>query len=106
MNLAAPASGMNRLSCNPITDIVFRIAFSQGPQPDESFLPGSFDRDLLSPPDLIPCRLQLMEKIFKVLRLSGENPIDFVADMISQFGPLRIICPLYPLTIWLRFNHG
>ena len=106
MNLAAPASGMNRLSCNPITDIVFRIAFSQRPQPDESFLPGSFDRDLLSLLDLIPCHLQLMEEIFKILRLSGEDPVDLIADMISQFWPLRVVCPLYPLTIWLRFNHG
>ena len=60
MSLAAPASGMDHLPGNPVTDIVFRVSFSQGSQPDEPFLSGSFDRDLLSPLDLIPCHLKLM----------------------------------------------
>ena len=60
MGLAAPASGMDHLLSNPVTDIVFLVPFSQGPQPDEPFLSGSFDRDLLSPLDLIPCHLKLM----------------------------------------------
>ena len=47
-----------------------------------------------------------MEEIFKVLRLSGEDPVDLIADMISQFWPLRVVCPLYPLTVRLRVNDG
>ena len=82
MSLAAPASGMDHLPGNPVTDIFFRVPFSQGPQPNEPFLPGAFDRDLLSPLDLKPCHLQLMEEIYKVLRLSGEDPVDLVSDMI------------------------
>ena len=83
---------------------LYGLARFAAAQPDEPFLSGSFDRDLLSPLDLIPCHLQLMEEIFKVLRLSGEDPVDLVADMISQFWPLRVVCPLHPLTVRLRFD--
>ena len=47
-----------------------------------------------------------MEEIFKVLWLSGEDTVDLIADMIPQFWPLRIICPLYTLMVRLRFNNG
>ena len=104
MSLAAPASAMDHLPGNSVMDIVFRVPFSQGPQADEPFLSISLCRDLLSPLDLIPRHLQPMEEIFKVLRLSGEDPVDLVADMISQFLPLRVVCPLHPLTVRLRFN--